>query len=151
MATSWKNVRAAKTMRKSDVLLALNDGKTDAEVWEIFNNGIDKEQVILSDYMAEFCVILTESKTPMRLSLVTEYLPSIIPTRKQELHHFAIAICSNHGDAEKTKEYIDSYRDTYGNSKDILLEELNYYTVFYSENTDKIKELVKAVENYSEV
>ena len=60
MATSWKNVRAARTMRKGDMILGLNDGKTDAEIWEKFNAEIDAD--VVSDYMAEFCGILTETK-----------------------------------------------------------------------------------------
>lgn len=149
MATSWKNVRAAKTMRKGDMILGLSDGNTDAEIWEKFNAEINAD--VVSDYMAEFCGVLTETKTPMRLSLVTNYLPTIFPNRKQELLHFAIIICSNHNDAEGTAEYIDLYKKTYGEDKEILLEELNYYNTFDTENVVKIAELVKAIKNYSEV
>ena len=151
MATSWKNVRAAKTMRKSGIILDLEANKTDKEIWENFNNRIDTEEVIVSDYMAEFCSALCESKIPMRLSLITEYLPLVVPTRKQELALFAATICINHDEKEKALENINTYKETYGTDKEILIEELSYYTAFDSENIDKISSLVEKIENYKTV
>ena len=146
--TSWTEVRAAKTMRKSTMLLDLNAEKSDEEVWHNFNNLINED--IVSDYMSEFCNLLCEPSFPVRLSLVTEYLPSIITNRKKELTVFAIAICANHNDPKKAIEYIEKYKKEYGSDKIILIEELNYYVAFDSTNTKKISSLmaeIKELEN----
>ena len=149
MATSWSTVRAGKTMRKSTMLLDLNQNKSDIEIWENFNALIDED--IVSDYMVEFCSILSEAQTPIRVSLVTEYLPSVIPTRKQELALFAVAICLNHGETETALQHIEQYKNQYGEDKEILVEELNYYNSFSPENTEEIQALVAAIQAFGEM
>lgn len=151
MAVSWKTVRAAKTMRKGSVITDLEEGKTDKEVWDNFNSRIDKDIVVVSDYMAEFCEILLESKTPFRLSLVTDFLPKKESSRKKELNLFAIAMCVSHNDSENAVTYIAKYRESYGEDKDILVEELSYYNTFEPENTEKIASLLTAIEAYKGV
>ena len=149
MAVTWENVRARKTMRKSTMLLDLNAGKTDAEIWANFNDLIDED--IVSDYMAEFCNVLCEAQVPLRLSLTAAYLPSVIPARAQELHRFTVLMCTTHNDAAGATQYIDSYVAKYGKDKAILLEELNYYNTFDPGNTTIIQELVTAIKAYGEV
>lgn len=149
MAVTWENVRAGKTMRKSTMILDLNAGKPDAEIWANFNALIDED--VVSDYMAEFCSVLCEAQVPLRLSLTAAYLPSVIPVRAQELHRYTVLMCTTHNDATGAKQYIDSYITKYGKDKAILLEELNYYNTFEPTNTTTIQELVAEIEAFGEV
>lgn len=147
--TPWTEARATKAIRKSTVLLDLNSEKTDEEIWANFNSLINEN--IVSDYTAEFCGYLCESSFPMRLSLVTEYLPTVVKRRKKELAIFAIAICTNHNKQEQALQYINEYKTNYGTDKVVLVEELNYYTSFEPGNIEKISSIMTEIETFGEI
>ena len=146
---TWDDARVAKTLRKSTMLLDLNNNKTDEEIWTNFNNLINEN--IISDYMSEICSVLSEPNFPMRLSLVTDYLPTIYNKRKQELSVFAIIICINHNEPQKALEYIETYKTEYGTDRRILIEELNYYTSFDSQNIEKISSIIEEINSFREI
>lgn len=145
----WTEARIAKTLRKSTILLDLNNNKTDEEIWANFNNLINEN--IVSDYMSEICSILSESNFPLRLSMITDYLPTIHSKRKQELAVFAIIACINHDEPEKALKHIDAYKSEYGTDRKILIEELNYYTSFDSNNIEKISSIIEEINSLKEI
>lgn len=145
----WNNARTGKTIREANLILDLSSGKEDERIWIKFNQYIDND--IVSDYFAEFCSILCESKTPMRESLFTMLLPEKVPNRKQETSRFLITMYLSHGESEKALEAIANYKKEYGSTKEVLVEELEYYNSFDTENTAKIEELIEAIQNFEAV
>lgn len=147
--TTWNNIRTGKTIRKANLILDLSSGKEDERIWTKFNQYTDND--IVSDYFAEFCSILCESKTPMRESLFTTLLPEKVPNRKQEISRFLITMYLSHNESEKALKAITSYKKEYGNTKEVLVEELEYYNSFDTENTAKIEELIEAIQSFETV
>lgn len=147
--TTWINVRAGKAIRKANLMLDLSAGKEDERIWTRFNQYINDD--IVSDYFAEFCSILCEPKTPMRETLFTSLLPEKVPARKQEIARFFVAMYLSHNEPEKALTAIADYKGKYGNTKEILVEELEYYNSFDPENTEKIEELIETIQSFEEV
>lgn len=145
----WNNARTGKTIRKANVLLDIANGKDDKNVWSKFNLYTDADAA--TDYVIEFCSIICDAKTPLRETLFTDFLPSLVPSRKQEFARFLVTAYLNHNEQEKASAAIKDYKEEYGKTKEILVEELEFCSMFDSENTTKMEELITSIQSFETV
>lgn len=145
----WNNTRTGKTIRKANVLLDLANGKEDKNVWNKFILYTDADAA--TDYVVEFCSIICDAKTPLRETLFTDFLPSLVSSRKQEFDRFLVTAYLNHNEQEKAYAAITSYKEEYGETKEILVEELEYCNMFDSKNTAKLEELIASIQSFETV
>lgn len=135
--------RGTQILTQANILLAIRDGATDEEIYNI-------SSAFTEDRLQNLITSIKMSKLDHKVRFLSEFLVGKFPENKQELVMQAIRLAGEWDNKAQTEELIAQYTNEYGEDFDVLVEKLFYYLKYSPRKLDKVEELAAKVKSKME-